>query len=48
VAFVCHWLREQLRKTEEKDICNSLSALQKLLLQDSFRQPFAKEDGINL
>jgi len=48
VAFVCHWLREQLRKTEEKDICNSLSALQKLLLLDSFRQPFAKEDGINL
>jgi len=48
VAFVCHWLRDQLRKTEEKDICNSLSALQKLLLQDSFRQPFAKEDGLNL
>jgi len=48
VAFVCHWLREQLRKTEEKDICNALSALQKLLCEDSFRQPFAKEDGLNL
>jgi V-type H+-transporting ATPase subunit H len=48
VAFVCHWLREQLRKPEEKDNCNSLSALQKLLLEDSFRLPFAKEDGLNL
>jgi V-type H+-transporting ATPase subunit H len=48
VNFACHWLREQLRKSEEKDICNSLSALQKLLTNDNFRKPFAKEEGLNL
>eukprot|EP01118_Nematostelium_gracile_P006981 TRINITY_DN2260_c0_g3_i1.p1 TRINITY_DN2260_c0_g3~~TRINITY_DN2260_c0_g3_i1.p1 ORF type:complete len:450 (+),score=141.72 TRINITY_DN2260_c0_g3_i1:110-1459(+) len=48
VNAVTHWLREQLRKPEEKDICNSLSALQKLLLRDDLRIPFAKEDGLNL
>jgi len=48
VKFFCGWLRDQLREPDDKHVCNSLSALQKLLLQDNFREPFAKEDGLNL
>jgi len=48
VNFVCHWLREQLEKSDEKDICNALSALQTLLINDKLRKPFAKDEGLNL
>jgi len=47
-AFMCHWIREQLRKHDERDICNALHALQKILVKDTFRTNFAKEDGIQL
>jgi len=48
VKTMCHWVREQLRKPDEKDICNSISALQKLGRKDEFREWFATEDGLNL
>jgi len=47
-SFLCHWIREQLRKHDERDICNALYALQKILVKDSFRESFAKEDGLQL
>lgn len=40
------WARGQLGKTDEKDICNSVHALQKLLLRDDYRIPFSAEDGL--
>jgi len=45
---MCNWLREQLRKPDEKDVCNAISALQKLGRKDEFRQSFSAEDGLNL
>jgi len=48
VKSFCQWLREQLRKSEEKEICNSIVALQKLLLKDNYREFFAVEDGLGL
>jgi len=48
VKLFCRYLREQLRQTEENDVCNAISALQKLLAKDSYREFFAIEDGIGL
>jgi len=48
VKMICQWLREQLRKPDEKDIANAVSALQKFLIKDQFRFAFSNEDGINL
>jgi len=48
VKTMCGWIREQLRKTTENDVCNAISALQKLGRRDEFRQWFALEDGLNL
>jgi len=48
VQSMCNWLREQLRKPDEKDVCNAISALQKLGRKDEFRQSFSAEDGLNL
>jgi len=48
IKTMCTWVREQLRKPDEKDICNAISALQKLGRKDEFRDMFAAEDGLNL
>jgi len=48
VKGMCNWVREQLRKPDEKDICNGISALQRLARKDEFRSSFAGEDGLNL
>jgi len=50
VKFMCNWLREQLRKSEERDVCNGIAALQKVAKKDSFRTAFASssDDGLNL
>jgi len=46
--FMCHWIRSQLAKPDERDICNAITALQKILLRDDFRGPFAEEDGLRI
>jgi len=46
--IMCKWVREQLTKPDEKDICNGISALQKLGKKDEIREYFAAEDGLNL
>lgn len=48
VKAMCTWLREQLRKPDEKDVCNAINALQKLGRKDEFRTWFAVEDGLSL
>jgi len=48
VKTMCNWLRAQLRKTDEKDVCNAISALQKLGRKDEFREFFAADKGLNL
>jgi len=48
VKFLVHWLREQLKKSEEKDVCNAVSALQKLARKDVFRLTFAEYEGLQL
>ena len=48
IKFVCQWVREQLRKVDEKDQCNAIAALQKLLRNESVRVSYAQEDGLYL
>lgn len=45
---MCNWVRDNLRKSDEKDVCNAISALQKLARKDEFRTAFATDEGLNL
>lgn len=47
-VFVCQWLRNQLRRPDEKDQANAIISLMKLLQKDAYRQIFTKEEGIPL
>ena len=40
------WIRNQLSSTDEKDICNAIYALQKLLRKDEFRVMFATREAL--
>lgn len=46
VKFICGWLRDNLRKTEEKEVNNAIVVLPRFLRNDAFRQPFAEDGGI--
>jgi V-type H+-transporting ATPase subunit H len=48
IKFVCQWVREQMRKVDEKEQCNGIAALQKILRNESLRVPYAQEDGLHL
>jgi len=48
VRQMCVWLREQLRKSDVREMCNAVVSMQKLLGIDKFRVAFAAEDGLAL
>jgi len=44
-VFVCQWLRNQLRRPDEKDQANAVIASMRLLQKENYRQIYAKEEN---